>query len=380
MADPSLCIKLISLVEASDYSTVWGVKSYIWWIVIGILLIVSGLFSASENAYSNCNKYHFRNLANKGKFTAKLICRLIDKFDDTLINILVSNNIVQTFISFLSAMLFYNLCMEMGWGDGIEAVLSTVVVAALVYIVSDTVPKILSKAIPNRMAYVLVYPVTFFGIILYPIIFIFRMLLKLVHKIFKVNDQNLLSKEDLIRSASIAINEEEKDVNDEDKEEKLFESDEEEILSNAFDFDSTKIKQIYTPKEKVKMINLHGLTLKALNKKLLTCDYSRLPVYDKNVNNIVGILVVKSYLEEYSKDKHVDLRSVLEDVIKVDINDRIDDVFRLLNKEKVHLGLVYKNGQYIGIVTMEDILEELIEEIGEASFKEISSKQKQESK
>ena len=70
----------------------------------------------------------------------------------------------------------------------------------------------------------------------------------------------------------------------------------------------------------------------------------------------------------------------MEDVIKVDINERIDDVFRLLNKKKVHLGVVYDNNQYVGIVTMEDILEELVEDIDEASFKEISSKQKKKEK
>ena len=371
MADPYSYLSLVNTFTETvetDYSIVWGVQSYIWWIVIAVLLVVSGLFSASENAFSNCNKYHFRNLANKGSITAKLICFLIKTFDNTLIAILVGNNIVQTFISFLSALLFYNLCNQYGLGSGVEAVLSTVVVAALVYIISDTVPKILSKAIPNRMAYILVYPIIFFAVILSPIIFIFKGVLNLVHKIFKVEDDNLLSKEDLIHSASVAINDEEKDINDDDKEEKLFESDEKELLENAFDFDTTKIKQIYTPIDKVFMIDINGLTIVQLNQILLDCRYSRVPVYDEDKDNIVGILVIKSYLEEFNKDEHLDIRSVLEDVIKVNVNDSIDDVFRLLNKEKVHLGVVEDSTHIIGIVTMEDILEELVEDIDEVHF------------
>ena len=79
-------------------------------------------------------------------------------------------------------------------------------------------------------------------------------------------------------------------------------------------------------------------------------------------------MVVKSYLEEYFKDSHLDIKNNLEDVVAVDINDNIDDVFQMLNKEKIHLGIVYQNNEFAGIVTMEDILEELIENIDEAPF------------
>ena len=365
--DPYSCFIFSDVIE-TNYSQVWGVDSYIWWIAIVILLLVSGIFSASENAYSNCNKYHFKNLANKGSFTAKLICRLIDKFDNTLITVLVSNNIVQTFISYLAALLFYNICHQNGWGSGIEAILSTVVVAFLVYIVSDTVPKILSKAIPNRMAYILVYPVTFFNIILFPVIYLFKGILVLVHKIFKIKDNNLLWKEELIHSASIAINDEENNVNDAEEQEKLFESDEKDILNNVFDFDKVLIKEVYTPKDKVFLLDINDLTSEKLNSLLLDLRYSRIPVYEGNKNNIIGVLVVKSYLEEYFKDSHLDIKNNLEDVVAVDINDNIDDVFQMLNKEKIHLGIVYQNNEFVGIVTMEDILEELIENIDEAPF------------
>ena len=141
-------------------------------------------------------------------FTAKLVTRLVDKFDNTLVTVLVGNNIVQTIMSFLSAMIFYNICLAFGLSEGVESVLSTIVMAALVYIVSDTVPKILSKTIPNKMAIFLAYPVTFVSIILFPITILFRGVLALVHKIFKVKDQNLLSKEQLMQSVSEAINDE----------------------------------------------------------------------------------------------------------------------------------------------------------------------------
>ena len=163
------CLVLTESVSSENLNTVWGMPSWCAWIIIAILLFVSAIFSASENAYSNCNKYHFKVLANKGNFTAKLVTNLVDKFDNTLITVLVGNNIVQTLMSFLSAILFYNLCEIYNLGNGVEAILSTVVMAFLVYIVSDTCPKILSKAIPNRMACILAYPVTLTYYLLFPI-------------------------------------------------------------------------------------------------------------------------------------------------------------------------------------------------------------------
>ena len=94
--------------------TVFGMPSYVCWIIIAILLLISGLFSASENAFSNCNKYHFKIKADEGNVTAKIIVRLTEKFEDTLVSVLVANNIVQTLMSFLSATLFYYLVQGTG--------------------------------------------------------------------------------------------------------------------------------------------------------------------------------------------------------------------------------------------------------------------------
>ena len=361
--DPSYLPSLSDVNLETNYDIVWGMPSWVCWLIIAILLLVSGLFSASENAYSNCNKYHFKSLASKGNVTAKLVTRLIDGFDNTLITVLVGNNIVQTLMSFLSALLFYNLCAKYGLGSGVEAILSTVVMAFLVYIVSDTCPKILSKAIPNRMAVILAYPVTFVYFLLYPIIMIFKGILWCVHKLFKVKDTNLLSKEDLINSMSVAINDETNNVDE--KEEQLFENDEKEIVDNIFAFDTLKVENVYTPNDKVLSLDISTLTIEKLNKVISNTTFSRIPIYDEVDDNIIGILVVKTYFEEYIKDPHLDIRSILLKPIYVDINDNIDDVFKELNKEKTHLGIVTKDNKMIGIISMEDILEELVEDIDE---------------
>lgn len=343
--------------------------SYVCWIIIGVLLVFSGIFSASENAFSNCNKYHFRAEAEKGKKTAKIITYLVDRFDNTLITILVATNAVQTFMSFLSALLWYQICNNNGWGDGIEALLSTVVMGILVYIISDTFPKVMSKAIPNQMAMILCYPIIILYILFYPLILIFGIILKAIHKMFHLKDENLLSKEDIMRQVEDAVNQEDvimEDPKDEEEPEKLFENDEKIIFNQVFAFDERKVSSVYTKLDKVFSLDIAGLTCNKINEELVNCNYSRIPIYDETKDNIIGILVLKIYFKEYVEDPHLSIPSILEKVIYVSPDEELDDAFEKLNSNKVHMGVVQdKEGKVLGIITMEDILEELIDDIDE---------------
>ena len=348
---------------------------YFWWIIIVICLLISALFSASENAFSNCNKYHFKVLADEGKVTAKIIVKLVEKFDNTLITILVGNNIMQTFMSYLSAMIFYNICNANGLA-GLEALISTVVMAILVYVVSDTVPKIISKEIPNKLVYVLAYPVFIIGIILSPISIFFKLILKAVHKLFKIKEENILTKEDFILQADEAVVEDENE-DDEEKEEELFEPNELQLLNRAFYFDSIYVNEVLTPREKILAVDINGLTYEKLNKIILDTTFSRIPVYDGTIDNIIGILTVKNYFKEYTKDPHLEIRGVLSKPLFVDYSAKVDDIFRSFNKEKKHIAIVKKDGKVVGMITMEDVLEELVGEINEKKtniLKEASKK------
>lgn len=337
----------------------FGMPFWASWLVIVILLLVSGLFSASENAFSNCNKYHFKVLADEGKITPKIIVRLTDKFESTLVSVLVGNNIVQTLISTISAILFYNICQVNNWGESIEVILSTVVVAFAVYVISDTCPKILSKAIPNKMVYILAWPDFIFSIILFPVILIFKGILTLVHKMFKIKEDNILTKEDFIEKADEAVTDE--NINQE--EEQLFKPEEMKIFDRAFIFDQIKVEQVLTPKEKIVSFDINQLTNKVLNSLIMSSKFSRFPIYDEDKDNIIGILSVNTYFKEYNEDPHLDIRSILLEPLFFDKDAKVKEIFEKLNEEKVHIGLVRdEQGKLVGMVTMEDILEELIGE------------------
>lgn len=345
--------------------TIWGMPQWGVWLLIFVLLLFTGMFSASENAYTNCNKYHFRAEAEKGKLTAKIITHLVDKFDSTLVTILVCSNSVSTLMSYLSALLWYQIATASGWSHGIEALLSTVVMGFLFYVVADTLPKVVSKAIPDQMAVFMAYPLISLEFLLYPITLLFRGILLLVHKIFHLKDQNMLSKEDIIEQASSAINDEVVlDQEDSDKD-KLFEKDETAILDNVMTFDMHTVRQVYTPLDKVFALDINGLTCEKVNEAIEKVDYSRIPVYDGEKSNIIGVLIVRTYFAEYSKDPHLSIPSLLEKRVDIDIDRKLDDALDDLNSEQVHLGVVLEKGKVVGIVTMQEVLSKVISNIDE---------------
>lgn len=344
---------------------IWGMPEWVCWVLIGVLLVFTGMFAASENAFSNCNKYHFRAEADKGNRTAKLITKLVDKFDNTLVTILVSSNTVATIMSYLSAMLWYNIAQANNWGDGLEAVMSTVVMGFFFYVISDTIPKVISKSIPDQMAVIMAYPITFLQYLLFPIVLIFRGLLFLVHKAFHLKDENLLSKEDLLHQVKEAVNEETVVPEEEKKPDKLFEKDETVLMDHVFSFDQKRVRQVYTPIEKVFAIDMEGLTAEKLNQEVQKTEYNRIPIYEEKKENIIGILVFKIYFEKYIKDPHLSIPSVLEKVVYLEADMNLDDAFEKLNSEKVHLGVVKDQGKVVGIISMTDILEELVDDISE---------------
>ena len=326
---------------------------YVVLIIAIICIIASFIFTCAENSYSNCNIYHYKVLAEDNNLTAKIVYKMAKNYDDALVTVLVGNNLVQAILSSVSAIFFLYLAGIYNWANGVESIVSTIVVTLGLYLLGDYLPKIISKYYPDKMAEIISYPIFVFYIVLFPLIFIVRMLLKLIKKITKNEADIAITKEEFIDKAKEA-------------EDDVLEADEKKILSRAIGFDKIDVKQVLTPKDKIFSIDINGLTASKLNKILLDNKYSRIPVYDENKDNIVGILTVKTYFKEYIEDKHLDIRSVLNLPLKVKDTDKVDDIFEKFNDEKTHIALVYNaKNELIGMITMEDVLEELVGDIDE---------------
>ena len=359
---------LAELASDDDVPLVWGMPLWAAWIVIGALLIFTGMFSACENAYSTCNKYHFRAEAEKGKRYAKIITSLVDRFDNSLVAILVTSNTLATLMSFISAMVWLQISKTSGWADGVEAIISTVVMGFLFYVVADTIPKVISRAIPDKIAVLMAYPLRVLQIILFPIIWVFKKLLAFIHKKLHLKDESLLSKEDLLFEANQAINDDADILEDEESEEepeKLFEKDETEIFNHVLSFDEMTVAQVYVPLRNTFALDINGLTASRVNKVIEETNYSRIPIFDEEKKDIIGVLVLRIYFEEYMKDKHLSIPSILEGVVEIPFDMKLDDALEELNSQKLHLGVVKKDGEVMGIITMEDILEEVVNDISE---------------
>ena len=165
--------------------------SWLYIIFIAVLVILSAFFSSTETAFASLNQFKIKVKAEAGSKTAKLILKTYEKFDKTLVMVLVGNNIVAVLVSTLSATLFFMLFKDLGISDTLVSLISTAVMTIIVYIFGDYVPKLIANAIPERVAYNNIYIALFFYILLYPLIVVVNLITKLVNKLFKTDELEL---------------------------------------------------------------------------------------------------------------------------------------------------------------------------------------------
>ena len=291
--------------------------------------------------------------ADDGSRSAKLVLKVIDRHDRALMTILIGNNIAAIGISAISAVLFYNMFSNTGM-EQYASILNTVIMTFAVYVIGDTLPKTLAKLIPDTLSLILVYPVVGLMVIFFPITYIFSLLIKLIEKIFRVKEKPLLSEEEFTDTVQQVTDDE------------VLTEEQTEIINSALEFADTNVKEVFTPLDKMVAINLKTTNKEELNELLLKTNYSRIPVYVDNINNIIGVLHVQTYLKEYFDNKKVSIRSTLTKPYFVSNRIMIDDLFNGFKKRKTHIAFVRdENNVVIGMVTMEDVLEELVKGISE---------------
>lgn len=324
------------------------------WTLIVVCLVGSFLFSAGENAFSCCNRYHFKVKAQEGKFYGKLVTYILDKYDDFLVAGLIGNNLMAVAISSISTVLFLNLLGKYIPSEDTISLIASIVMAFVVFEFGDMLPKFLSKAIPNRMAIFLCYIYFFFYIIFYPLVLFFKGLLFVVKKVFRIKDEAKITEEEF------------KEAADEVTSSGILEKEENKILNRTFKFDEISVNQVLTKKENMVEINVDDLNVINVNQIILNGKYSRIPVYEDNEDNIIGILRVRDYFKEYMKDPHLNIVSILGEPYFVKENSKIEDIFKGFNKKGTHIAIVKDDKEkVVGIITMEDILEELVGDIEE---------------
>lgn len=329
------------------------------WIIIGACVLFHFFFSASETALSCCNRFKMSVEADDGKRTAKLVNKVLDKFDRALTTVLIGSNIAAIVASAVSTILFLRLFQSTGIADFTVSLISSISISLIIYALGDALPKTIARAIPDTLSKIVIYPV--YGLLWFltyviPITLLFELLTKAIDKIFKVKKDSNFTEEDFEMTV------------DRVTDEGVLEEEQAEIIQSALDFADTKVKEVFTPKEKMLALDIHGLTHEELQKVLMNTRYSRIPMYDRDFNNFVGVLHIKNYFKAIEERSNASIRKMLQKPYFISPNVTIDDLFNGFKRHHTHLALVRdRNKNILGMVTMEDVLEELVSDISEPS-------------
>ena len=322
------------------------------YILFFILLFLSAFFSACET-FSTCNQIKLSVKADNHNKSAKLALKLIDKFDNSLITILIGNNVVNILASTIATVI--GIVLFKG-NSALGTLVATIFTTIVVLIFGEIIPKNIASVWSDKVAMICAYPIFVMKIILFPISIIYTGLIKLLDKIFKVNKKEPIITED-----------EFSDIIDSIEEEGLIEEEESDIIQSAVDFGDIRVKEIYTKKENMTLLDIKT-SPKDIIHFLLESDYSRIPVYSNNENHIIGILHVRNYLKQVMINHDYTLRKVLVRPYFVNLETKIDDVFEEFRKKKTHIAIVSDDKKNaIGMLTMDDVLEELVGEMEDST-------------
>lgn len=333
---------MLTIVDAN------GPLSYI---LVFVLIIVAAFFAGSEVAYSNCNRYKIKVWADDGNKRAKAALKIIDRFDDMIIAVLTATNVIHVSISVIATLVFTQLLNNEDTGSLVATIVSTI----LVFTFSEIIPKNIAKANADKWAINSSFVLWFFIFILYPIDIFFSLMVKLFRKLLrsKETEDNFTDDDfqDVVESIS---------------QEGVIDEEEGEIINAAVDFGEIVVGEVLTKMENIVALDVNKCTNKYLLKFIQTTNYSRIPVYQGSTDNIIGILHVRSYLKEYFKNKNVNVRSCLKKPYFVSPKIKLDEMFEGFKQHKTHIAIVVEKRKTIGMVTMKDVLEELVSDIDES--------------
>ena len=322
-----------------------------------ILILFSGFFSATETAFSCANKIKLRTLASNGnKRATKVLVLAEENFDMLISTILVGNNIVNISAATISTLLFALLIKNPKIDSSF---VSTAVTTVVVLIFGEITPKFIAKTYPEKLA-MLFYPVIrFFTYIFKPINIIFSGWKKFISVAFKLKNDEVITEEEIIT------------IVEEAKEDGTLKQEETELIKSVIEFDDQEVENIYTPRVNLVAVDINS-SMEDIQKVFQTTKFSRLPVYLETIDQIIGTIHQSDF---YSLlfTKATSIKSILKEPYFTTSHTKISKLLNQLQKNKTHMAIVLDEyGGTLGIVTMEDILEELVGEIWDEHDVEIA--------
>ena len=313
-------------------------------IFMAIMVVFSAYFSATETAFSSLNKTRLKVLAEKGNKKAILALELSDKYDKMITSILIGNNIVNIAMTSVCTLLFVHLLADAG------ATVSTIVSTVVVLVFGEITPKSLAKEMPEKFAMFSAPFLRTLMILLTPFAFLFSALKNLMSKVIRNTEDRRMTQEELLMLV------------DEVQQEGGLDEDEHELLRSAIEFNDRDAEDILTHRVDLEAVCVRD-NAREISRVFDDSRFSRLLVYDEDIDDIVGVIHQSDFYNDVVM-RGKDLREIMTPPVFVPKSLKISDLLKLLQKKKSHIAIVNDGyGGTLGIVTMEDILEELVGEI-----------------
>lgn len=328
--------------------------SKMWWayLVIFIMICFSAYFSASEIAFNSANKMRLRRAAEGGSRTSRIAYNITEKFTTALSAILIGNNLANIAVSTCTTLIVLNLFEDNV--VGVASTAATILITVIILIFGEILPKVLAKQNADTVVRFIAIPTRILTIVLSPFVFVVMMLLFVLRKMWgkdRKDDDPTVTEEELVT------------IIDTIEEEGLINEEQGELLQSTLDFRDTTVEKIMTPR-----IDMTAMDIDDEEKitALLSdnAQYSRLPVYSESIDNIIGVLSLTRYYKATLGEEKPDIRALLMKPCRIHKTMKLPAALAKLRDAKMHLAVVIDEfGGTLGVVTMEDILEELVGDI-----------------
>ena len=326
-------------------------------LVLIILILLNAFFAATEMAFVSINDAKVEKEAKNGNKKAKQIYKMLkepSKFlatiqiGITLAGFLSSAFASESFADDLAPILNDLMPLGISTWNTISIVLITIILSYFTLVFGELVPKRIAMNNPYKTASTFVGLINIVRLIFYPLIKLLTISTEFICKIFNIKqNEDVLTEEDIKKMILLG------------QDEGILEEKEKDYILNVFNFNDIEVSNVLTPKKQVVMLDIRDY-LKENILKIKKSKYSRFPVYKKKKDKIIGILNVKDLVLQHKEKEEINLKSIIRPITKVSYNEKIDDVFRYMQEKNESMCAVYKEEKFVGIVTIEDAVEEIV--------------------
>lgn len=316
------------------------------WLIAIALLFCAAFFAVAETAFASSSRAKLKAAADRGESGAESALYVLDNFDRAITTLLICTNIVH-----ISAASIVTVAVTKRWG--LSAVsLSTIITTIVVFFAGEMLPKSIAKKYSERFAKRCAAPICFFMKLFAPLSSLLTFFGQSAAKLTKGDAQISVTEDELY------------DIIEDMTEEGALDEEQGDLISSALQFGDVTVESVLTPRVDVAAIDIDDSPEEILD-FIKTQNHSRLPVYEGSIDNIIGVLQIRRYIKAYLRQKNaLDIRSLLDEVFFIHQSANIDELLPIMSKRRLNMAVVTDNyGGTLGIVTVEDILEQLVGEI-----------------